>query len=48
MSHTRDTSDPIKLRAHQVLDEVRVGIHHDDDEIAWALIQLGEPVETKA
>lgn len=36
--------NPVKKRAHQLLDEVRAGIQHDAKAIAWALAVLGEPV----
>lgn len=44
MSTLRNPSNRTKLRAHQLLDEVRAGIHHDPRAIAWALAILGEPV----
>ena len=44
MSQLR-THDPLKLRAHQILDGVRAGVHHDARAIAWALAILGEPVQ---
>lgn len=40
----RNLSNPIKLRAHRLLDEVRAGMHHDAKAVAWALAVLGEPV----
>jgi hypothetical protein len=40
----RNTSNPVKVRAHRLLDEVRAGIQHDARSIAWALAVLGEPV----
>lgn len=38
------TTNPMKQRAHQVLDDVRAGVHHDLRAINWALRVLGEPV----
>ena len=43
MSQLR-TPNPLKLRAHQILDGVRAGIHHDARAVNWALAMLGEPV----
>jgi hypothetical protein len=40
----RNASNPIKTRAHRLLDEVRAGLQHSDSAIAWALAVLGEPV----
>jgi hypothetical protein len=40
----RNSQNPLKLRAHRLLDEVRAGIHHEPSAIAWALAILGEPV----
>ena len=37
-------SNPVKLRAHRILDEVRAGIHHARRAVDWALAVLGEPV----
>lgn len=36
--------NPIKKRAHKILDEVRAGIYHDQKIVDWALAILGEPV----
>jgi hypothetical protein len=36
--------NPIKKRAHQILDEVRSGLYHSKAAINWALAVLGEPV----
>lgn len=38
------TKNPMKQRAHRILDEVRAGIYHDQKAINWALTVLGEPV----
>lgn len=38
------TNNPMKQRAHQVLDDVRAGVHHDLKAVNWALRVLGEPV----
>lgn len=43
MSQLRST-DPMKLHAHALLDDVRAGIHHPAAAIAWALRMLGEVV----
>jgi hypothetical protein len=43
MSHF--TKNPMKLRAHAVLDDVRAGLYHSLQAIKWALRTLGEPVE---
>lgn len=43
MSQLRNTN-PLKLRAHSLLDDVRAGIHHPAAAIAWALRMLGEVV----
>ena len=43
MSQLR-THNPLKQRAHQILDGVRAGVHHDARAVAWALATLGEPV----
>lgn len=48
MRHQTRNHNPMKLRAHKVLDEVMAGIHHDLKTINWALAVLGEPVETRA
>ncbi len=37
-------NNPLKLRAHAILDEVRAGITHSPQAVAWALAILGEPV----
>lgn len=42
---TLRSSDPDKLAAHRLLDEVRAGIKHHAILIAQALAILGEPVE---
>lgn len=42
---THFTRNPMKLRAHRLLDEVRAGIHHDAKAIDHALCMLGEPIE---
>lgn len=36
------TTNPLKVRAHRLLDEVRAGIHHDAKAINWALAILGD------
>lgn len=41
---THATTNPVKLRAHAVLDDVRAGIYHPREAIDWALRMLGEPV----
>jgi len=38
------THNPVKLRAHMILDDVRAGIDHSLASIVWALRALGEPV----
>lgn len=38
------TQDPLKTRAHRLLDEVRAGVSHSPAAVAWALAILGEPV----
>ena len=39
------TTNVMKQRAHQLLDDVRAGINsHDLKAINWALRVLGEPV----
>lgn len=43
MSRLR-SRNPIKQRAHQILDGVRAGIQHPAAAVAWALSTLGEPV----
>lgn len=43
MSQLRN-QNPIKKRAHQILDDVRAGIQHDQKAVDWALAVLGEPV----
>lgn len=40
MSHW--TTNPMKLRAHALLDDVRNGIHHELRAITWALRMLGD------
>ena len=40
----RDTYSEIKRRAAMVLDDVRAGIHHPPEAVAWALRILGESV----
>ena len=35
-------TDPNKQRASRLLDEVKAGIHHDDNSVNWALIVLGD------
>jgi len=37
-------NNPTKNRAHRILDEVRAGIWHSKEAVAWALSVLGEPV----
>ncbi len=44
MSQLRNTHCPVKTRAHRLLDEVRAGITHSPQAVAWALAILGEPV----
>lgn len=39
---THITTNPMKLRAHAVLDDVRAGIFHDLKTINWALRVLGD------
>lgn len=41
---TLRTNNPVKLRAHALLDDVRAGLFHGDDAVTWALRVLGEPV----
>ena len=41
------TNNPMKLRAHAVLDDVRAGMYHGDSAVTWALRVLGEPVDGK-
>lgn len=41
---TLRNQNPVKKRAHQLLDEVRAGIPHSLQAINWALSVLGEPV----
>lgn len=41
---TLRSSNPMKARAHRLLDEVRAGIHHEPSAINWALAVLGEPI----
>lgn len=43
MSQLRNQNQ-IKKRAHQILDDLKAGIHHDKRAINWALSILGEPV----
>jgi hypothetical protein len=43
MSHF--TKNPMKLRAHALLDDVKAGLYHSREAIRWALRTLGEPVE---
>lgn len=43
MSQLR-SSNPLKRRAHMILDDVRAGIHHEAAAVAWALRMLGEVV----
>lgn len=38
------TKNPMKLRAHAILDDVRAGLYHSREAINWALRMLGEPV----
>lgn len=38
------TTDPTKLRAHKILDDVRAGLNHSRQAVTWALRTLGEPV----
>ena len=44
---TLRTNNPMKLRAHAVLDDVRAGMPHGDSAVTWALRVLGEPVDGK-
>jgi hypothetical protein len=39
------TDNPMKRRAHALLDDIRAGLHHPIEAIRWALRVLGEPVE---
>ena len=41
MSELRN-HNPLKRRAHMILDDVRAGIHHDAKAVTWALRVLGE------
>jgi hypothetical protein len=41
---TLPTTNPIKRRAHAILDDVKAGIYHSLEAINWALRMLGEPV----
>ena len=41
---TLRTSDPLKLWAHRILDELRAGIWHTQSDTNRALAILGEPV----
>lgn len=43
MSQLRNQNQ-IKKRAHQILDDVRAGINHDQKAVDWALRMLGEPL----
>ena len=43
MSQLRN-QNPIKKRAHQILDDLKAGIHHEPRAVKWALAILGEPV----
>lgn len=38
------TTNPLKRRAHALLDDVRAGLHHEPAAVVWALRCLGEPV----
>lgn len=42
MSTLRNRCTQSELRAHAVLDEVRVGIYHPLASVMWALRTLGE------
>ena len=42
---THFTTNPQKLRAHAVLDDVKAGLYHPLQAIRWALRVLGEPVD---
>lgn len=39
---THFTSNPMKLRAHAILDDVAAGIFHERRTIDWALRILGD------
>lgn len=39
---THFTRNPMKLRAHAILDDVRNGIFHDQKAINWSLRILGD------
>ena len=41
---TLPTSNPLKRRAHMILDDVKAGLYHEAKAITWALRVLGEPV----
>lgn len=41
---TLRNSNPIKKRAHMILDDLKAGIYHDAKAINWALRVLGEPI----
>ena len=43
MSEVR-SDNPLKRRAHMILDDVRAGIHHEASAVTWALRMLGEVV----
>jgi hypothetical protein len=36
------TRNPMKLRAHRILDELRAGIFHEPRAVNWALAVLGD------
>lgn len=42
MIRLRDKCTRFELRAHAVLDDVRVGIEHPIETVMWALRLLGE------
>lgn len=39
---TLRNNNPLKKRAHMILDDVKAGMHHDAQAIRWALRMLGE------
>jgi hypothetical protein len=38
------TDNPMKRRAHALLDDIRAGLYHEQPAVTWALRALGEPV----
>lgn len=35
-------NEPQKLLAHRILDDVKVGIYRNKEQIVWALLTLGD------